>query len=266
MVCKKGKHRKILDIIILILGIIGILDFCVLAVFGVPIANFGVLFPLFTGVILVLFGVIRLLGKEHLLSIKNTFIRRTFYGVCILFFLSFLVVQGFIIDSAITDTGVEVDYLFILGAGLKGDTIPPTLKNRLDKGLEYLNANPNLEVVVTGGQGSGEYLTEAEAMRRYLVANGIENNRIIIEDKSTSTAENMRFSADVLEELTGRRDYKIMIATNEFHLFRSKILARHNGFTAYGISAPSNLPILPNSFIREYFAVIKSMVFDIAMD
>ncbi|NLP14074.1 MAG: YdcF family protein [Clostridium sp.] len=261
-----AKHRKIPNIIILILGIIGIFDFCFLALHGAAIGNFGVLFPLVTGILLTLFAVIRLSGKGHLLRIKNTVLRRGFILVCILFMLSFVLIEGFIIFSATADRDVEVDYVFILGTGLRGEQITPTFKNRIDKGLEYLRVNPDLMVVVTGGQGPGEAISEAEAMRRYLVNNGIDESRIIMEDKSTSTAENMEFSADVLEQLTGRRDYRIMIVTSEFHLFRSKILARHNGFTAYGIPSPTNPYELPNSFIREYFAVVKSLVFDIMLD
>jgi len=66
-----------------------------------------------------------------------------------------------------------------------------------------------------------------------------------------------------LKQLTGRSDYRIMIVTNDFHMFRAKILARHNGFTPYGITAPTNPVVLVNSYIREYFAVVKSIVFDI---
>jgi len=261
-----AKYRKIPNVIVLILGIIGILDFCFLALYGAAVGNFGVLFPLVTGILLTLYAVIRLSGKGHLLRIKNPVLRRGFISVCILFMLSFILTEGLIVFSATADRSAEVDYLVILGTGLRGEQITPTFKNRLDKGLEYLRTNPGLMVVVTGGQGPGEAISEAEAMRRYLVSNGIDENRIIMEDKSTSTAENMKYSANVLEQLTGRRDYRIMIVTSEFHLFRSKILARHNGFTAYGIPAPTNPYELPNSFIREYFAVVKSMVFDIMLD
>jgi len=261
-----AKYKRVPDVIALILGIIGILDFCFLALYGAAIRNFGVLFPLVVGILLSIIAIIRLSGNGHILRIKNTVIRRGFISVCVIFILSFVLIEGIIIASSTADTNVEVDYLFILGSGLKGEQIPPTLKNRIDKGVEYLRENPNLMVVVTGGQGPNEAISEAEAMKRYLVSNGIDESRIIMEDKSTSTAENMKFSAEVLEQLTGRRDYRIMIVTSEFHLFRSKMLARHHGFTPYGIPAPTNPYELPNSFIREYFAVVKSIVFDIMLD
>lgn len=259
------KIIRILDIIMLAVGILGIMDFLILMLYGVVI-NFGILFPLVAGIVLTFVASVRLAGKGDMLRIKNTLLRRLFAGVCIAFVASFLLIEGLIIVSASTDRNVEVDYMVILGAGLKGDQITPTFQNRLDKGIEYLRANPELKVVVTGGQGPGEDLTEAEAMKRYLVNNGINEDRIIKEDRATSTSENMKYTADILEQNTGRRDYKIMIVTNEFHMFRSKALARHNGFAVYGITAATNPFILPNSYIREYFAIVKSLIFDIMLD
>jgi len=87
-----------------------------------------------------------------------------------------------------------------------------------------------------------------------------------MEDRATSTNENMKYTAEVLKQLTGRSDYRIMIVTNDFHMFRAKILARHNGFTPMELLAPTNPVVLVNSYIREYFAVVKSIVFDIILD
>ncbi|HHV28036.1 MAG TPA: DUF218 domain-containing protein [Clostridium sp.] len=259
------KIAKIFDFLMLIIGILGILDFLMLMAIGTVI-NFGILLPLVAGIILTFVASVRLAGKGEILRIKNTILRRLFAGACIAFVASFLLIQGLIITSSVSDKNVEVDYMVILGAGLKGDKITPTFQNRLDKGIEYLLANPEIKVVVTGGQGPGEDLTEAEAMKRYLANHGIDEDRIIKEDRATSTSENMKYTAEVLQQLTGRSDYRIMIVTNEFHMFRSKALARHNGFTAYGITAPTNPVVLINSYIREYFAVVKSLIFDIMLD
>ncbi|HOM01488.1 MAG TPA: YdcF family protein [Acetivibrio sp.] len=261
----KLKIVKFLDVLMLILGILGILDFLMLMAIGTVI-NFGILFPFVVGIVLTFVASVRLLGKGDILRIKNTVLRRLFFGALIAFFGSFVLVLGLIFASSDTDKNVEVDYLVILGAGLKGDRITPTFQYRLDKGIEYLKANPDLKVVVTGGQGPGEDLTEAEAMKRYLANHGIDEERIIMEDRATSTSENMKYTAEVLKQLTGRSDYRIMIVTNDFHMFRSKILARHNGFTPYGITAPTNPVVLVNSYIREYFAVVKSIIFDIILD
>lgn len=258
----KPKSKKVLNYTILTLGVLGILDFLVLMIFNTVI-NFGILFPLVAGIALCTVGIIRLAGKGDLIRIKNKVIRRLFIGVFAIFIASFVLIEGLIIISANTDKNVGVDYLVILGAGLKGEEITLTFKNRLDKGIKYLGENPGLKVVVTGGQGPGETITEAEAMERYLVRNGIDKSRIIKEDKATSTSENMKYTKEVLGKLTGKSDHSIMIVTNDFHMFRSKGLARHNGFTAYGLPAATNPLILPNCYIREYFAVVKSLVFDL---
>lgn len=257
----KKKFVNFFYSLLLIVGILGVLDFVFLMYWGTVI-NFGILFPPVAGVIFITIGLIGLNGKSHILRIKNKFLRWTFYFLLILGIGSFVIVEGLILFSARTDNGVQADYLVILGAGLKGDLIPPTLKYRLDMGIEYLKANPEIKVIVTGGQGPGENMTEALAMEKYLINNGIEAERIIKEDKATSTNENIKFTKEILIRTTGRSDYKIMIVTNDFHLMRAKMLAERQDFKSFGISAPTNPYIFLNCCIREYFAVIKSLVFD----
>jgi len=181
----KQKVVKIFDVLMLIIGVLGILDFLMLMAIGTVI-NFGILFPLVAGIVLTFVASVRLSGKGDMLRIKNTILRRLFFGALIAFAGSFVLILGLIFASSDTDKNVEVDYLVILGAGLKGDRITPTFQYRLDKGVEYLRANPELKVV---GQGPGEDLTEAEAMKRYLVSHGIDEDRIIMEDRATSTEE-----------------------------------------------------------------------------
>lgn len=256
-----AKTKKFMYFSSLLVGLLGVFDFVFLIYWGTVI-NFGILFPLVVGIPLILIGLIGITGNGHILRIKNTFLRRFFYTSVILFVVSFVLIESLILLSVRTDKNVEADYLVILGAGLKGEQITLTFKNRLDKGIEYLNEYENMKVVVSGGKGPGEDITEALAMEKYLIENGIEANRIIKEDKATSTYENIKYTKEILITTTGRNDYKIMISTNDFHMFRSKFLATRNGFTAYGLTSDTNPYILPNSCIREYFAIIKSLVFD----
>lgn len=166
-----------------------------------------------------------------------------------------------IYSGAVKEEGNE-DYLIILGAGLNGMQISRSLYERLLEGLNYLNSKPNLKVVVSGGQGPGEEITEAEAMKNFLVSNGINSNRIIIEDKSKNTYENFKFTKELLDKFDGRENIKLRIISNNFHIFRSKMIAKRIGFVPYG--HPSNMyPILiPNYYVREIFAFIKSYLFD----
>lgn len=156
----------------------------------------------------------------------------------------------------------ETEYLVILGAGLNGETVSLSLYNRLMAGIEYLEKYPDAKVVVSGGQGPYETITEAEAMRRFLVSRGINENRIWLEDLSTSTMENFKFSKRVIEEKSGSSVSEITFITNSFHILRSKMLASRNGLRAHAISCKTPNQVIVQMYIREYFALIKSIVID----
>lgn len=170
--------------------------------------------------------------------------------------------------AAIWTTGrngepVESDYLLILGARVKGETVSLSLKNRLDRGLEYLNLYPEARAVLSGGQGPGEDLSEAEAMKRYLVARGIPENRLILEDSSTDTAENMRFSRDVLKEQgVDLSAFSMTVVTNDFHMLRAKMLAKRAGLQVTGYSSRTPEFTIPKAYTRELAAFAKSYFFD----
>ena len=131
------------------------------------------------------------------------------------------------------------------------------LKFRLDAAYDYLTANEDTLCVVSGGQGSNEPCSEAEGMYAYLVERGIAPERILMEDQSTDTSENIAFSA----ALIGGTDKDVGIVTNNFHVFRGVMLARHAGFeNACGISARSNIYFQPNNLVREFFGIMKDLV------
>lgn len=145
---------------------------------------------------------------------------------------------------------------------IHGDVPSPALYERLKVAEEYLRDNTDLKVMVSGGQGPDEYISEAEAMQRYLLNNGIEEKRIIIEDKSTSTYENIKNSLSIIKEIDNEESPRVLLVTNSFHIFRSKLLANRLGAKAYGLLAKVPPTILVPQYIREYFAVIKSFVID----
>lgn len=159
------------------------------------------------------------------------------------------------------------DYILILGAGLINGKNPSlVLKGRLNAALESINEYGNTSyIVVSGGQGNDESISEAEAMKNYLVNHGVEKNRIIMEDKSTSTNENFKFSKEKIEEHSGKDidELNIKIITTDFHSLRSSILAKNAGcenITSY--SSPTKWYMAPVLYFREAFAFIKSMIFD----
>jgi uncharacterized SAM-binding protein YcdF (DUF218 family) len=175
---------------------------------------------------------------------------------------SFVVIEGCIIGSAVSKHKDKSDYLMILGAGLRGEVPSTALYQRLYASLEYIEINPDVKVVVSGGKGSGESITEAEAMKRFLVNHGVASDQIIKEEKSTDTLGNMKFTAEVLKKLDKNKNIEITIVTNNFHVFRAKFLAQRQGLKVYGYPAPLHPMLVPTCFVREYLAVINSFIFD----
>jgi len=181
--------------------------------------------------------------------------------ILVILLLQFLAVEGLIIYNGTPDPQTKTDYLIILGAGLKGDVPSISLRERLNAGAEYLKKYPDTVVVVSGGKGRGETITEAEAMKKYLVSEGIDENRILTETRATSTMENFRLSRKLIELKTGKPLREVSFVTNNFHLLRAKMLAERNGLTAHAISPKKELIVIP-SYLREYFALIKSFAVD----
>ena len=149
----------------------------------------------------------------------------------------------------------NLDYIVVLGANLNADGSPKeTLRYRLDEAAAYLELNPETACIVSGGQGPDEPCSEAEAMARYLEATGVDASRILLEDRSTTTAENLRFSAALLDS----PDASVGVVTNDFHVLRATRIARRQGLTSvYGISAPTNPLYLPQACGRECVALAK---------
>lgn len=160
-----------------------------------------------------------------------------------------------IVRSARTDAG-DADYLIVLGAGVNGSTPSLSLTDRLRAAKQYMDAHPDAVAVVSGGQGAGESITEAEAMRRWLESAGVAPERILTEPLASSTEENIAYSLDVLRE-HGAADSSIAIVSSEYHLYRAKCIARAQGIeNPLGIAGRTSYPVLRlNYFLREAFAV-----------
>ena len=153
-------------------------------------------------------------------------------------------------------------YVVVLGAGLNGTEPSMILRERLEATLEYLNENPATVCVVSGGQGAGEVITEAQCMFDWLTARGIPEERIWMETKATSTLENLEFSLALIQERTGERPDKLGIISSEFHLFRASLMAKDLGIEVVLIPAKTqSLGLRINYFLREIPAVWFYFVF-----
>ncbi|MBU3129279.1 YdcF family protein [Clostridium tagluense] len=246
--------------IYLALGILCEVYFIGTIIFGGIVTFAG--FYLGLGVLLITLGLIKRKSKSEYILIKPG---KTRTAIKICFFIglaSFVVIEACIIQSAISKHKDKSDYLVILGAGVRGEVPSMALYQRLYASLEYIKINPKVKIVVSGGKGSGESITEAEAMKRFLIKHGVARGQIIKEEKSTSTLENMKFTTEVLEALEGSKNIEVTIVTNNFHMFRAKFLAQRQGMKVYGYPAALHPMLVPTCFAREYLAVINSFVFD----
>ena len=174
----------------------------------------------------------------------------------------FCVVEVPIIRNARTDADDERPYLIVLGAAVYGDQPSLTLVRRLEGAQAYLERYPESFVIVSGGMGPGETVTEALAMHDWLVRHGVADERILLEDKATSTQENLRFSFDLIRERGDDPDGNVAIVSSAYHLYRAKSMARLQGVRAAGVSSPWGYPlVMLNYFIREAFGVTHLWVF-----
>jgi uncharacterized SAM-binding protein YcdF (DUF218 family) len=161
---------------------------------------------------------------------------------CYLFCLAavvvcFILLQGLIISGAHTEDE-QADCIIILGAGLIGEYPSMILATRLNAAVEYIKARDEIPVIVSGGMGEGETITEAEAMFRYLRAHGVNENLIWKEEASTRTEENLAYSMAIIEEHGLDIDnIKVAVVTNDFHLYRAKLIAEKAGLDVIGIAA-----------------------------
>lgn len=159
-----------------------------------------------------------------------------------------MALEGCVI-SRMNDTPSEpVGYVIVLGARVETDGQPSkALKHRIDAAAGYLKQNPDAVAVASGGAGADEVMTEAECIRAGLVAAGIDESRILIEDRSTDTGENIRNTLAVIGS-----EAPVAVVTNNFHVFRSIALAKHAGFTSVSaLAAEYTGPMLPHYMIRE---------------
>ena len=170
---------------------------------------------------------------------------------------------GWVVSAGRGAADPEAQWVVVLGAGVNGETPSLTLRTRIDAAAAYLEEHPDVPVVLSGGQGPGEAITEAECMRRALVRRGADESRLYPEERSTSTQENLRYSRAILEELGVDPAQRVAIVTSDFHLCRARLM--WGGDTA---AVPAHLPstlyfqcLTVNYFIREAFGLAAYFVY-----
>lgn len=177
--------------------------------------------------------------------------------VFVVFMVILVVYSGAVcIFGHMDNASYNEDYVIVLGAGLNEDEPSATLKNRLDKTIEYMNKNKNAVAIVSGGRGKGERITEALAMKNYLVNNGIEEERILRDENATNTYENFAYSKIAIDEDSSN----VAFITSDFHVLRASQMAKLNGIDAKRIGASTPLVTLPSACSRELLAQIAAFI------
>lgn len=174
--------------------------------------------------------------------------------VSIVGFSAFLAVYGRRSTADFTE-----DVVLVLGGGIRQGEIRPTLQMRLDQAVAYHRNNPNALIIVTGGTGYGEIISEGEAMAQYLISHGIPAQQIIVEGEAVSTYTNMTFSREKIDAYFDRPPRAVII-TSDFHMFRSARFAYMHGIDASIYPARTPLLGTPFYYVREVAAVIKMWV------
>jgi uncharacterized SAM-binding protein YcdF (DUF218 family) len=154
----------------------------------------------------------------------------------------------------------EQDYIIVLGCWIQNGKVTPHLAKRIDRAVEFYNKQKAVckppRLILSGGKGPDESCSEAEAMEQYALEKGIPQEDLLLESKSVSTLENMKFSKEIMDSKSGGKPYKCIYATNNYHLLRAGIFARKAGLKIEGIGAKTAFYFLPNAILREYIAYI----------
>lgn len=184
----------------------------------------------------------------------------------ILFFCGCTVFAGllvFVAVSGYTNTARHDEKaVIVLGAGLRGTRVSNVLARRLDAAYDYYLENPDAVIVVTGGQGPGEDIPEAQAMKAYLVQKGVPAGQILEENKSTSTEENFRFARAILEANGFDAGAPVAYVSNAFHCYRAGKYAALAGFSdVRAVPASISASSILSCYLREVMALLYYWVF-----
>lgn len=232
--------------------ILTILGAVLIAVYLLPIIrqvfNFGSIAGIGVGALILVFG----LTWNRLSFTQQKFIAFGIFTVLLLIgWLSSVILR----DGKTNADGQKI--LVVLGCRVKGDIPSVALEKRVDSAYLYLISNPQARAILSGGQGRDEFISEAECMRKMLTDRGISSDRLLLEDKSASTYQNIKLSMKYIKDAGVN---EIAVATSEYHQKRARLICKKFGLTAYSVSSKTDPLILPVFVLREIFALVKEYI------
>ena len=186
---------------------------------------------------------------------------KVFRGILITGYLAFALlfsVEGALMLNATDKTPPGDATVILLGCGVKGEEPSQMLRLRIDAAEEFMKANPDTKAVLSGGQGPGEDISEALCMYRELTKRGISEDRLYMEDRSTSTRENIAFSKQIIER--ENLNTEVAVISNNFHLYRASLSVKGSGLEFYSVSAFTPYPLLGIYVMREFMGILAQWV------
>ncbi|MBO5069490.1 MAG: YdcF family protein [Roseburia sp.] len=251
---------KILQYLMMGIGVVFIVWF-VAPLFANGLVNLGTITGIGIGALLLIYGLF--MGRVHrflagVWQKSGGKVALSFVAIIVAAIVVAAAIETVLMVRAATKEPPANTTAVVLGCSVKGTRPSRILAERLEAAYEYLIENPEAVCVLSGGQGAGEDITEAECMYRYLIAKGISAERLIKEDKSTNTEENLRYTKELLEELGLGNE--ITIVTSEFHEYRANVTAEKLGFVSYSTPSWTHLLYLPTYYVRELYGILYYMI------
>lgn len=243
-------------------------EFIVLAFFAVPllsnIINPGNIFGMIVSIVLMILTIF----WDKFKSFSMDLWKYTGGKIVIISVLSVIIV-GIVYTLILTGLMIhakekspeKTDAVVVLGCKVNGEDPSKMLKRRLDAAKIFLSENDDVICIVSGGKGDDEKISEAQAMKNYLIEKGIDSDRIIMEDKSVNTYENLENSCKILEEMGIGKN--IAIVTDGFHQYRAGFIATKLGYEPSAINAVTdfyNLILTPTYYVREWMAITNEYI------
>ena len=256
----RGKGRNEAAGWLIAAAVLAVLGFCAFTV--LPGMRFSGILALCLSVVCLLGAALERWAAE---SRRGKLCRRAFLALLCAGAVAFSCVEGLLLSRGGADNdALPAEAAIVLGAGVNGETPSLILQSRIERAADYLTKHPDTVAILSGGQGDGERISEAECMRRRLTARDVGEDRLLLEDRSTSTAENFAFSKVLLQEHGIDPDTAVIaVVTSDFHCFRAHLIAQRAGLTVIDVPAEVDWLLLnANYYIREFFALGKTLIFD----
>ena len=244
-----------MGVIILIIGILLTADAAAVAV----MLDGGLSISLAIGIFLMIWGF-------NYKNLKNGNGFMKFLNVMFMLFLTYIVGTSCFLAAygAIPDANYHEDYVIVLGCAVRNSRPMPDLLERLKTAADYCEQNPNAAVIVSGGKGWDENISEAAVMYDYLVSRGVSADRIIKEDTSGNTRENFEKSNAVAGGAL--QNSSVVTITNNYHVFRARMYAKLCGTDTHTLSAPTRWYSIPVAYVRESLAMLKLFWYYLPID